>query len=277
LEVATVDHGLRPESAGEARFVEDVCAAMGIPHVTLHPQWVEAPRTGVQEKARAARYGALGRWAIERRLAAVATAHHREDQAETLMMRLARGAGVRGLAGMRPEAQLPDCPAILLLRPLLHWSKRELQNICRDAHLAAVVDSCNADSKFERVRVRKALEANPWLDPDALARSAAHLAEADEALEWAAAEEWSRVARDDSGLTYRPTAPQEVRRRVVARALLDLAHEGTGEPRGRELERLMATLESGGTATLRGVRCAGGSTWRFTPAAARRPTWNKPR
>lgn len=276
LEAATVDHGLRPESAAEARCVEAICTARGIPHATLRPEWLVIPSTAVQEKARAARYGALGRWAIARDLAAIATAHHREDQAETLLMRLARGAGIRGLAGMRPVAQLPEFPAIPLLRPLLHWSKRELVALCRDEQLEPVADPSNEDRRFERVRVRTTLQANPWLDPDSLARSAAYLAEADEALAWAAEQEWLHVSEDDPELTYRPTAPRGVRRRVVARILRQVGHEGTGEPRGRELDRLVATLESGGAATLRGVRCAGGATWRFTRAAVRRPTWNKP-
>lgn len=272
IEAATVDHGLRPESASEARLVAALCASRGIPHMTLRPDWAALPRTAVQEKARAARYAALGRWASERDLAVIATAHHREDQAETLLMRLARGAGVKGLAGMRSASQLPGCPELRLVRPLLSWSKRELQRVCSDAAIEPANDPSNDDLGFERVRVRQALETASWLGPDAVAASAAKLAQADEGLEWATQIEWSQVAGDgNGGLTYRPTAPEEIRRRIVLRILNDLGHEGSEPPRGREVERLMVTLHDGQTTTLRGVRCSGGTSWFFRRAPARTP------
>lgn len=278
FEVATVDHGLRTGSAAEAEFVASVCAARGVAHVTLLPTWADRPRTAIQEKARIARYCALGAWASERRLSAIATAHHTQDQAETLLMRLGRGSGVRGLAAMRAVGQVPGCPDVPLIRPLLGWHKQELEDICSAAGVEPVRDPGNEDPRFERVRVRRALKDNPWLDTEALARSAANLESADEALEWVTAAEWSNVVGEAAvGLTYRPSAPREIRRRIVTRILCELGHEGTDEPRGREMDQLMTTLESAGTATLRGVRCSGGEVWRFGPAPARRQTWQKGR
>ena len=103
LEAATVDHGLRPESRAEAEQVADICrAAWASPHSVLAIEWDLPPTSAIQEQARAVRYGALAQWMRERELTALLTAHHLDDQAETLLMRLNRGSGVRGLGGMRP-------------------------------------------------------------------------------------------------------------------------------------------------------------------------------
>ena len=101
VEAATIDHALRPESRAEAEMVAALCERLGVPHAILTANWEEKPSTAIQERARAIRYKLLGEWARNRRLGALATAHHLDDQAETLLMRLTRGAGVRGLAGMR--------------------------------------------------------------------------------------------------------------------------------------------------------------------------------
>jgi len=218
------------------------------------------------------RYRLLGGWAEERGLTAIATAHHLDDQAETLLMRLNRGAGARGLAGMRPIGPIPGgAKAAVLIRPLLHWRRSELVEICRRARVTPVEDPSNRDQQFERVRVRHELASAPWLDPEAMARSAANLASADEALDWAADLEWERqVSRSADGITYVPSATVEIRRRVLLRALAELAKEGCENPlRGRELGQLLDALSSGGKATIRGVLCTGGKTWRFSPAPPR--------
>ncbi len=272
IEAATVDHGLRAESAAEAEMVAALCEHMGVPHRTLTARWATKPEAALQERARIMRYRLLAEWARERGLTAILTAHHLDDQAETLLMRLSRGAGVKGLAGMRRVTRVPGA-TVSLVRPLLGWRHAELEAVCAAAGVEPVQDPSNDDEQFERVRIRNALAQAEWVDPAAVAASAAHLAEADGALRWATTLEWQRAVSMDSGqIVYRPTdAPREIRRRIVRRAVLQLASEGGGaEPRGRELDQLLAALRTGRRATLRGVLCIGGPEWRFAKAPVRR-------
>jgi tRNA(Ile)-lysidine synthase len=269
---ASVDHALRAESRAEGEAVAQICQQLGVPHVILTLDWPQSPTTALQERARTARYAALGKWAHEWELTAIATGHHADDQAETLLMRLARGSGLRGLAAMRLAAALPGAGDVALLRPLLAWRRDALHAIVEAAGIAACDDPSNADERHERVRVRRFLADSPWLDPAALAASAAHLAAADEAVEFAVDAAWASVRRDAEALHYVPgDAPPEIRRRVAARAIAALASEGDGERlRGGELDRLLAQLDGGGSASLRGVLVQGGTEWRFSRAPARR-------
>jgi tRNA(Ile)-lysidine synthase len=271
VEAATVDHALRPESRAEAEMVARVCERLGVPHRILTATWADKPGTAVQERARRMRYRLLGEWARERGIDALLTAHHLDDQAETFMMRLARGAGVKGLAGMRRVTRA-SAGAIAVVRPLLGWRHCELEAVCAAAGIEAVQDPSNEDEQFERVRMRKALGMADWLDSAAVAESADHLAEADGALGWATDLEWRRgVTRAGAQIVYKPSdAPREIRRRIIRRAILALASEGRTEPRGRELDQVLAALRSGRRATLRGVLCIGGPEWRFARAPARR-------
>jgi tRNA(Ile)-lysidine synthase len=269
VEAATVDHALRPESRAEAELVASVCGRLGVPHAILIAEWGQKPESALQERARIERYRLLGRWSKERGISTLLTAHHADDQAETLVMRLNRGSGVRGLAGMREVRRMGD---IDLVRPLLSWRRSELERICQDAGVQPVRDPSNENESFERVRVRKALAGADWLETDGIIRSAANLADAELALEWAADAEWGwavRESRDE--IVYRSTeAPIEIQRRLVARAVCALATEGEAELRGAEIDRLLAALQAGRTVTLRGVLCSGGEVWRFEKAPPRR-------
>lgn len=268
FEVATVDHGLRAESVLEAEAVAATCAALGIACTILRPR--VASTGNLQANARLARYTALGEWATDRGLAAILTAHHADDQAETLLMRLARGAGLRGLAGMRAVAAVPGHPGLPLIRPLLGWRKAELEAVVAQAGLIPARDSSNANLRFERVRVRAALASESWLEPVAIAASATHLGEADTAVDWAAVREWNEcVTADGSALHYRPQAPRAIRLRVIERIVATLGHEGT--PRGSEIARFDDALSAGRIATLAGVRGESGrQSWRFAPAPPRK-------
>ena len=272
FEAATVDHGLRPESAAEAKMVADLCEEMDVPHAILAIEWDLPPASAIQEQARAVRYGAIAAWMHDRDIGALLTAHHLDDQAETLVMRLNRGSGVRGLAGMRRKSKAPGYPDLALLRPLLSWRRAELERICSEAGVEPVSDPSNLDERFERVRIRRALAAADWLDPEALARSAENLGWSDEALDWATGQVWAGfVEVGDDEIVYRdPGAPRDILRRIVAQAIAQLGNEGEPDDlRGRELDRLLSALEGTKTTTLRGVRCSGGPRWTFSRAAPR--------
>ncbi|MFC4293752.1 tRNA lysidine(34) synthetase TilS [Novosphingobium tardum] len=265
--VATVDHRLRPESAAEAAQVAQVCTQRGIAHETLS---ITVPAGNTQAMARQARYAALADWARRHDLKAVVTAHHSDDQAETLLMRLMRGAGLRGLASMREASQLPGAPDVVLLRPLLDWRRQALADVVAAEGLQAAQDPSNTDPRYARPALRAALASAPWLDPEMLAASAAHLADAEDALAWAAAREWDEcVILDGDGALYSPAAPRAVRLRVVERIIAAMASEGL--PRGSEIARLVDSLDRGEIATLAGVRAqSGDGVWRFVAAPPRR-------
>ena len=182
LHVATVDHGLRPEAAAEAAMVAAASAVYGLPHATL--VWEgDKPATGLQARAREARYRLLGAHARALGAPFVLTAHHADDQTETVLMRLGRGSGVAGLAAMRRVTPLVD--GVALVRPLLGLTKLELEAVCREAGLATAADPSNRDPAFLRVRLRAqaAAAAGLGLDRPALLRLARRMARADEALE----------------------------------------------------------------------------------------------
>jgi tRNA(Ile)-lysidine synthase len=241
--VATVDHGLRAESAEEATGVAALCARLGVPHATLA---VRLAAGNLQAEARAARYAALGEWAAGEGLVALATAHHADDQAETLLARLNRASGVAGLAGVRARGPVPGT-RLPLLRPLLGWRRGELAGVVAAAGLVAVDDPSNVDPRFDRARLRAALAGADWLDVAALAQSAAHLADADAALDWAAGREWAEAVRKEAlGFSYRPQAPRAVALRVLGR----IAGELGESPRGAVLARAFEALLQGQPASI---------------------------
>lgn len=273
VEAASVDHGLREGSSDEAKMVAELCRKLSVPHEILTIEWDEKPVTRIQETARIRRYGVLAEWARRRKIKVLATAHHANDQAETLMMRLRRGAGLSGLAGMRYLVRVPGSDESLV-RPLLGWRREGLAKLCEAAGLMPAHDPSNQDEKFERVRIRKALDqASSWLGPRAVSASASHLADADAALNWAASREWFRVAKvEDDKITLEvKDLPRELRRRLLSRAVNMLATEGREVPiRGRQSDRLIFALNHGRKVTLKGVVCAGGDTWTFAKAPERR-------
>jgi tRNA(Ile)-lysidine synthase len=267
VEAATVDHGLRPEGAAEAAAVAALCARLGVSHATLP---VEVAPGNLQAEARAARYAALARWMDARGPAALATAHHADDQAETLLLRLNRASGVGGLAGTRARGVVPGT-GLTLVRPLLGWRRAELAAIVAEAGLSAADDPSNRDDRFDRARIRKALAGADWLDVAAVAQSAGHLADADAALDWAARREWTECVREEGlGIVYRPQAPRAVALRVLARIVARLDEGGGSEVRGGALAVLFETLVAGRPASV-GTLVArpGPAGWTFAKAPRR--------
>lgn len=245
---ATVDHGLREESAAEAELCKELCQQLGIEHAILA---VSVPSGNVQAEARTARYAALWAWCSAHSVDALMTAHHADDQAETLLMRLNRGSGLSGLTGVRRSGTIPGGRG-RLIRPILSWRKAELEQIVQDAGITAVQDPSNANDRFDRARMRKTLASADWLDPVSIAHSAQHLSGAEEALEWAARREWNeRVEEEADGLSYRPSTdcPRELCYRILMRAIITLGKA----PRGEAVSRLLDALETGSGGNVGGV------------------------
>ncbi len=261
IAAATVDHRLRAAAAEEAAFVSQVCEARAIPHRILQPD--SAITGNIQSAARTARYKLLGAWADAHGLAWIATAHHADDQLETLLMRLNRGSGLAGLAGVRARNGR-------VIRPLLGWRRAELEVIVSASGLEPVDDPSNRDDRYDRARMRKSLADAAWLDAVSASRSASALADAEAALAWTAhAYEARRVAEDKGVVSLDPRGlPAELLRRLVLACIRRV--NGAAEPRGEELDRLLIGLAEGRMATLAGVKCTGGDFWLFAPAPARR-------
>jgi tRNA(Ile)-lysidine synthase len=276
LFVVTIDHGLRPQSAAEARAVKALARRLGIAHRTL--RWTEKkPRTGLQQAAREARYRLLAAAARRVKASHVLTAHTLDDQAETVLMRLARGSGVAGLGAMRKQTSLMRkqtslmCPSssthsgnhdrdpLLLARPLLDIRKARLIATLRRAKLEFAEDASNRDPRFARSRIRELMPllAQEGLSADRIALFARRLRRADHALENAvdaaaaqcSSEPWMKRAPIVFNVRQFRELPAEVALRLLGRAIRHVGRET--DLRLGKLEALYETLArvfSGGAA-----------------------------
>ncbi len=250
VEAASVDHQLRPESTAEAEYVAQICRNIGVEHRILT---VTVAAGNVQANARAARYLALAQWHDERGMAALATAHHADDQAETLLMRLNRGSGLSGLAGIRAQSVFSP-PSIggeyELLRPLLSWRKSELEQVVSGCGIAPVKDPSNQDDHYDRVRIRMALAGQDWLDIPALAKSAQLLGEAWSDVEWDAASKRSDNVIEENGSYILRFGYGQL---FDIEAILWIIEQLGGSATRAEAARLYGRMETHKTASLAGV------------------------
>jgi len=266
LVAVTVDHGLRAEAKAEARDVKRLARALDLPHRTM--RWTGAkPKTGLPAAARAARYRLLAQAARASGATHILTAHTRDDQAETLLMRLLRGSGIAGLAAM---ARQSERDGVLLARPFLHVSKSQLIATLKKAKLGFADDPTNRDLNFTRPRIRTLMPvlAAEGGDTRNLARLASRLARANQAVEVLVdgAERYLAL-RDREASRPQPGAgakafkakifdaktfdarifdaeafvamPEEIRLRLLKRAIDRFGHEGPAE-----LGKVEALLEA---------------------------------
>lgn len=272
VEAATVDHQLRAESASEAALVAAICRDHGISHCILTPA---TPITGsLQSTARTVRYALLADWRQARQIDWLMTAHHADDQAETLLMRLNRGSGVDGLSGIRARNGV-------ILRPVLNARRADLfaslSVLAPSVAAQAVADPSNHDAKYDRARMRSQLASAPdgLVDVAGFTQSAAALADAQSALHWMA----ERLAQDhlaqaEGAVTLDPTGlPPEMLRRLTVLALTRLDAEAN--PRGASLSHALTLLNSRQSAMLGTIHIRpakrGAARWTFTIAPPRRP------
>jgi tRNA(Ile)-lysidine synthase len=262
--ILVVDHGLRAESRKEAQAAARKAKRLGLAATVL--RWAGPhPKKGIEAAARDARYRLMGAWLTKRKLSTLYVGHNEDDQAETFLLRLARGSGLDGLAAMRPLAPYPhaDFPGLSVARPLLTLSRAELR-----AHLAALGedwsdDPMNDDPRFDRVRMRKLAPAfaEVGLTPARIALAANHLASARDLLEGLTQMLLRGATRAAAGGVLLDAAalagaPRELGLRALA-ALLQQVSGAPYRPRFESLQRLFDRLAGGslgGGATLSGCR-----------------------
>src|SRR5712672_42699 len=247
LVAVTVDHGLRPEAAAEGREVKRLARSLDLPHRTL--RWTgPKPRTGLPAAARAARYRLLAQAARASDATHILTAHTRDDQAETLLMRMLRGSGIAGLAAMARET---DRDGVRLARPLLDVSKSQLVATLKKAGIGFADDPTNRDTAFTRPRLRVLMPALAEEGGDVrnLARLAARLARANAALEvlvdgaerYLALRDRNDAARFGFDASAFAGLSEEIRLRLLMRAIDRTGHEGSAEL--GKAEALLAALD----------------------------------
>ena len=221
--VYSVDHGLRPEAAAEVAFVVREAERLGFQARGL--RWDgDKPATGIQAAARQARYRLFAEAMCVDGAAAIVTAHHLHDQAETVLMRLAHGSGIEGLRGMDTFSEVGG---ITIIRPLLRVAPEALRAVVDAAGLTPVADPSNFDVDYERVRWRQMLPqlAALGLDPRRLEQFALRMRDADRALEQMTAQAFALVAMQPDprqaviGRDLLVGIPRAVAVRVVGRAL----------------------------------------------------------
>ena len=259
LSVLSVDHGLRDGSAREAQWVSEQARTLGLDAEILRWSGKQAG-SAVQERARQARYGLMAGYAHANGLDALVTAHHLDDQAETFLMRLARGSGVDGLAGIPRSGQWAG---LAVHRPLLDFPKARLVATLKQFGVEWLEDPSNDDRRFERVRIRAAMEEleNLGIGAEALARSASRLRRAQEALELMTDRFLgSHASLSDLGFgQIRTEALRDVPEDIALRALSRVIQAVGGHvsaPNMAKLEALVAAIRSGdeGARTLGGCR-----------------------
>jgi tRNA(Ile)-lysidine synthase len=220
IEAATVDHGLRPESANEATAVGEICARLGVDHRVL--KWKGAkPTSRLQERAREARYRLLIDHAKAIGGEVLMTAHHADDQAETVLFRLLRGSGVAGLRGM-DVISMRD--GMTIARPLLGLKKRDLIAFAEARGAPFIDDPSNADPRFARTRLRALLVrlGEEGLDAQALDRLARRARETEEALARLTTEIEARIGLEgavDARALF--AAPIAIAQRILTRRIAE--------------------------------------------------------
>lgn len=252
VQAVTVDHGLRDSATGEIEQVAALCTSLGCAHTVL--KWTGWNGQGnLQAEARAARYRLIADWAQGAGTDTILLGHTLDDQAETFLMRLARGSGVDGLAAM---ADVRKQNGLLWARPLLRMSRADLRAMLTEKEIPWSDDPSNDDPAFDRIRLRRMMPelARVGLDAERLAQTAAHMARARTALDAATQSLAAQIVTQEAGdiLFDRPAfmaAPEDLQSRLLAAALCWVS----GTPYRPRFSAL-STVLTGGSGTLHGAR-----------------------
>lgn len=256
VQAVTINHDLRADAADEARFVAKLCAGLSVPHTVL--VWDHGAVAGnLPDAARRARYGLMAEWAGSKGIGAVMLGHTADDQAETVLMGLARGAGLDGLCGMRPWWVLNG---VRFVRPFLTVTRAQLRAVLVRAGMGWVDDPTNDDAQYQRVRARKALAVlRPLgITVDRLVGVASNLAAARQVVVAEVAEKAARIVLERAGALAISRSellqlPQDTGRRLLVAALRWVSGAEYA-PRADAISRVQTAIEQGRDATLWGCR-----------------------
>jgi tRNA(Ile)-lysidine synthase len=261
LHAISVDHGLREGAQAEIKLVTDLCGQLGVAHHVEY--WSDWDGVGnLQGTARAARYELISGWAHANGITSVALGHTANDQAETVLMRLARGAGVDGLAAMSPRRV---SGGISWIRPFLGQSRVELQNFLTGKNLSWADDPSNENRDFERIRMRDAIKvlAPLGITVQGLSKVSEHMAEAQSALDWhtfLAAKEACNITCGvvEIDLKVYGILPVEIARRLLVRTFMWI-NNSDYSPRRSAVLQAQNAIKKRVSATLDGcqVSCSG--------------------
>lgn len=249
----TVDHKLRSDAALEALQVQQWCQNLGVEHHVLNWQFDSMLQTAIQEKARDARYQLMGEFCVMHDIQKLFVAHNAEDNAETFLMRLKRGAGLVGLGAIveTTERVVKDGAKIQIVRPFLSLKRAELRRYLQQNEQAWIDDVSNENEKFERVKVRNFLTDNKILDNDYVAQSAKRLARANVAVEFYVDDFWqNQVKFVELGIAYIGLKafvllPDELKLRLLARLVWSIGGQDN-PPRWQKIENLLQQIEADG-------------------------------
>lgn len=192
LHALTVDHGLRPESAGEAKYVAKILKPFGISHKTLLWDGIK-PKTKIQEAARDARYSLMSEYCSTKKIKFLFVAHHGQDQIETILFRIAKGTGLDGLIGMRPLSHLEN--GLTLVRPLLHLSHHDLCDTLKSKKIDWIEDPSNINERYARVRIRNVIDIleNEGLTPNRISSLSERVAQSIDLIDYLIDKEYNNI------------------------------------------------------------------------------------
>jgi len=267
VRAVTVDHKLREGAAAEARDVGALCETLGVAHDVL--EWTDWDGKGnLQNEARRARYGLMADWARQNGVQMIALGHTANDQAETVLMRLARRSGVDGLAGM---AARHVAHGVDWIRPLLEVERQTLRDYLVAHGVGWAEDPSNDDIGFDRIKARRALIELDALgiDVETLTTVAQNMAEARKALNWQTFLVGREFARVDAGAVVfcarkLRTQPDEIQRRLLVHTINWISGKGY-PPRREAVAALLRAITDGSGSTLDGcqVTLHRGQIWIF--------------
>lgn len=268
IHALTVDHGLRAESKTEAASITQWLSVYpNVKHIIL--DWHgEKPTAAIQENARQARYDLMAQYCADHAIKALMTAHHQDDQAETVLFRLAKGSGLTGLCGMQEAFLYND--NLSILRPLLAIAKQDLIAHCAAHDVPFVHDPSNTNDAFARVRLRQsaAILAEEGLSNKRLATTAMRLRRAENALQEMTEALWHKSANEDTACIVLDaqalkSAPDEIALRLIIKSFHKLRPAQTYLPRMEKIENLCADLQAADTNL---TRTLGGLKFVYQPA-----------